>query len=127
MITNEILKSYTVPFCSLQVSHIQEMAQELLERREKDKPKTLRAPVTDKELMEKVYYWDTRGDTQYGSIFLELLEYRKRTRRTHFQRGDVVEILKDRPVFVDGWAGTAMEGSTTRVFIPLDSLKDLHE
>jgi hypothetical protein len=91
MITNETLKTLSK---AVGFTDVQEMAKELLERREKDhtvtKPVSLKSPITD-EALEKYIKQSPAGydDGLFSySLRRELLEYRRLTRRTHYQEGD---------------------------------------
>lgn len=112
---------------------IEAMAKELLERREKEKAVpakvSLKSPATDEQLEDYIEQGHKGYDDSLHSYSIrrELLEYRKRTRRTVYQKGDVLEIRKGDPEHVVGLVGASLEGRSYPVYIPLDSLKDLHQ
>jgi hypothetical protein len=110
-----------------------EVIKELLERREKDKPKSLKAPVSDDFLENLAANYLAHGEKPLSgtapltaACLRELLEYRRLTRRTHYQEGDYYvstdqdkafrcQILVDSPVYPH-----------THCLIPLSNFAHLH-
>jgi hypothetical protein len=133
MITNETLKTLSK---AVGFTDVQEMAKELLERREKDhtvtKPVSLKSPITD-EALEKYIKQSPAGydDGLFSySLRRELLEYRRLTRRTHYQEGDFITngaasqaLVATRCQQIVGWD---MHNQRDCCLIPLSNFAHLH-
>lgn len=116
---------------------IQAMANELLELRAKaaleEKKEAIKAkpkPIPDASVELLISGAEDDLRIQTAQCLRELLEYRKRTRRPRYQKGDVVS-TKSGLEMVSAFKGLSYPytiGSWDyKLFIPLDSLKDLHE
>jgi hypothetical protein len=126
MITTEDIKALlSVPL--VYSPTVREALQELLERREKDpKPKPVKCPVDDETIGMLIEYAEGDGLDNTALALRELLEYRRLTRRTHYQEGDYYvstegdqafrcQILVDFPVYPH-----------TPCLIPLSNFAHLH-
>jgi hypothetical protein len=126
--SDHVLQSLTT--CGM--PQIQAMAKELLDRRKKEKEKPKPAPIPDEQVEKLVMYALEEGLDNTARCLQELLEYRKRTRRPTYQKGDVLCIgiptdeKHDDLEWCKGLAGTLLTPNTS-CYIPYDSLKDLHQ
>jgi hypothetical protein len=110
---------------------IKELAKELLERRQKEKiedsakqPKSLKAPVDDDGVATfAAYYMGCALKT--AACLRELLEYRRLTRRTHYQEGDCARYQGDVPYVCDDSVGTPVN-PLHPCLIPLSNFAHLH-
>jgi hypothetical protein len=128
MITNEDLKTFSQQVYSPAVV---EMAKELLERREKEakekQPKSLKAPMSDEDLEAGLKDYAVYRVANIQAVFRELLEYRRLTRRTHYQEGDFFgySTAPRAASLCDGLVGTAVQPHYP-CLIPLSNFAHLH-
>jgi 16S rRNA C967 or C1407 C5-methylase (RsmB/RsmF family) len=130
MITNETLKNLTE---ATDFAFVPEMAKELLERREKDpkpKPKSMKSPMSDEDLEDGLKDYAVYRVSNIQAVFRELLEYRRLTRRTHYQEGDFITngaasqaLVATRCQQIVGWD---MHNQRDCCLIPLSNFAHLH-
>jgi hypothetical protein len=130
MITTEDIKALlSVPL--VYSPTVREALQELLERREKDpKPKPVKCPVDDETIGMLIEYAEGDGLDNTALALRELLEYRRLTRRTHYQEGDFITngaasqaLVATRCQQIVGWD---MHNQRDCCLIPLSSFAHLH-